>query len=100
RELREALLHGLHRDATKRSRDVRPLKRELARWFVEHAGHDPGIPHHSTQPPPLPSSAAPPRSQPASRPASSRVPAPTPAKSRRARVLLLAAIGSLVGLGG
>jgi hypothetical protein len=53
--LSEALAHALHRDPEQRSRDVRPLKRELARWFVEHAGEEPQSPGpHSTSPPPLP----------------------------------------------
>ena len=38
--LRESLAHGLAADAGKRSSDVRPLKRELARWYVEHAGRN------------------------------------------------------------
>jgi hypothetical protein len=53
--LSAALAHALHEDPEQRSRDVRPLKRELARWFVEHAGEEPQAPGpHSTSPPPLP----------------------------------------------
>lgn len=53
--LREALLHGLNADADTRSKDIRPLKRELARWFVEHAGEEAVlVGPHSTMPPPLP----------------------------------------------
>ena len=53
--LRVALYHALARDLGARSHDLRPLKRELARWFVEHAGEEPIAPGpHSTQPPPLP----------------------------------------------
>ncbi len=36
--LQMAIYHGLARDLGARSHDLRPLKRELARWFVEHAG--------------------------------------------------------------
>jgi hypothetical protein len=57
RALRMALYHGLARDLGARSHDLRPLKRELARWFVEHAGEEPIAPGpHSTSPPPLPPS--------------------------------------------
>ena len=58
--LRVALYHALARDLGVRSHDLRPLKRELARWFVEHAGEEPIAPGpHSTQPPPLPPSIRP-----------------------------------------
>jgi len=53
--LSAALAHALSQDPEQRSRDVRPLKRELARWFVEQAGEEPQSPGpHSTSPPPLP----------------------------------------------
>jgi hypothetical protein len=53
--LRAAMAHALNKDPEQRSRDVRPLKRELARWFVEHAGEEPIAPGpHSSSPPPLP----------------------------------------------
>jgi hypothetical protein len=56
--LSEALAHALHQDPEQRSRDVRPLKRELARWFVEHAGEEPIAPGpHSSSPPPFPGGA-------------------------------------------
>jgi hypothetical protein len=61
--LRESLAHGLAADASKRSSDVRPLKRELARWFVEHAGEEYAVSPHpgssASRPPPLPAGAAP-----------------------------------------
>ncbi len=98
-----ALAHALNRDAEARSHDVRPLKRELARWFVEHAGEEPIAPGpHSTSPPPLPpdsrggerigASSAPPRS------AKRLVAPPEPQKSLLRRILPLAAGGILVGL--
>lgn len=98
--LREALAHALHKDPDARSRDVRPLKRELARWFVEHAGEEPAAPGpHSSSPPPFPggqrtlggttTSPAP--------PSRSQLPEPPP-KSALRRILPLAAAGIVVGL--
>lgn len=99
--LRTAIAHALHRDAESRSRDVRPLKRELARWFVEHAGEEPPSPGpHSSAPPPLPasqrtlggtttSSPAPPRPRAGSTP---------PKQPAVRRVLPLAVAGIVVGL--
>jgi hypothetical protein len=56
-QLRAVLLATLATDAAKRETDLRPLRRELARWFVEHVGDEPR-PHgaRSTHPPPLPHS--------------------------------------------
>jgi hypothetical protein len=97
--LSAALAHALNKDPEERSRDVRPLKRELARWFVEHAGEEPQAPGpHSTSPPPLPpsqqrtlggttSSAAPARSR-----------MPEPPRSGLRRMLPLAVGGIVVGL--
>lgn len=96
--LSEALAHALNKDSEQRSRDVRPLKRELARWFVEHAGEEPQSPGpHSTSPPPLPpnstrtlggtSTSAPARSRP-----------PEPVKAGMRRMLPLAVGGIVVGL--
>lgn len=96
--LAAALAHALHKDPEARSRDVRQLKRELARWFVEHAVEEPIPPGpHSTSPPPLPpgqrtlegtTSSLPPRP--------SR--APEPAKTGVRRVVPLAVAGIAVGL--
>lgn len=94
-----ALAHALNKDPEQRSRDVRPLKRELARWFVEHAGEEPVSPGpHSTSPPPLPanqrtlggtsSSMAPGPSRPPSE----------PAKAGLRRIVPLAVAGIVVGL--
>jgi hypothetical protein len=77
--LQVGLYHALARDLGARSHDLRPLKRELARWFVEHAGEEPIAPGpHSTQPPPLPPSVRPsevPRSSQSAR--SSQLPRPS-----------------------
>jgi hypothetical protein len=95
-----AMAHALNKDPEQRSRDVRPLKRELARWFVEHAGEEPIAPGpHSSSPPPLPpnqrtlggtttSSIA---------PAQSRAPAEPP-KGILRRIVPLAVGGIVVGL--
>jgi hypothetical protein len=59
--LRAALKHGLSSNEEQRALDLRPLKRELARWFVEHAGEEhshSGHPH--SRPPPLPPGSNPP----------------------------------------
>jgi hypothetical protein len=97
--LSAALAHALNKDPEARSRDVRPLKRELARWFVEHAGEEPIAPGpHSSSPPPFPggqrtlegttSSAPPMRSRP-----------PTvPPKSGLGRIVPLAVGGIVLGL--
>jgi len=96
--LSAALAHALNKDGEQRSRDVRPLKRELARWFVEHAGEEPQSPGpHSTSPPPLPpseqrtlggtTSAAPTRSRP-----------PEPPRAGFRKMLPLAVGGIVVGL--
>ncbi len=55
--LREAVAHALNRDKAARADSLQPLRRELARWFVEHVGEEPG-PHStaSHKPPPLPAS--------------------------------------------
>lgn len=57
--LRATLAHALASEPERRPRDLKPLRRELARWFVEHAGEEP-VPltsHPSKAPPPLPSNA-------------------------------------------
>ncbi|MEI9953568.1 MAG: hypothetical protein WDO74_32450 [Pseudomonadota bacterium] len=93
--MRVALYHALARDLGVRSHDLRPLKRELARWFVEHAGEEPIAPGpHSTQPPPLPPSVRPSeriRSQ-----APGRVTAPP--QKKPSKLLMLAAFGVAIGL--
>lgn len=55
--LREAIAHALNKDKAARADTLQPLRRELARWFVEHVGEEPG-PHSSSshKPPPLPPS--------------------------------------------
>ena len=96
--LRVALYHGLARDLGVRSHDLRPLKRELARWFVEHAGEEPIAPGpHSTSPPPLPPSMRPSELPRESAPPRRSTAAPEPAK-KPSKLLMLASFGVAVGL--
>ena len=96
--LRVALYHALARDLGVRSHDLRPLKRELARWFVEHAGEEPiGPGPHSTHPPPLPPGLRPAGSARILRTPRPSVPAPPPQK-KPSKLLMLAAFGVAVGL--
>jgi len=81
--LQTALLHGLNSDPEQRSVDVRPLKRELARWFVEHVGEDQRGHSHSTLPPPLPAGKK------VFKPTPSRPPEPPPSKGPRIALLAL-----------
>ncbi len=100
--LQVALYHALARDLGARSHDLRPLKRELARWFVEHAGEEPIAPGpHSTQPPPLPPNLRPsevPRISQMPRasqlPRASQVPPP----KKPSKLLMLASFGVAIGL--
>jgi hypothetical protein len=106
--LRTALAHGLARDEELRAREVRPFKRELARWFVEHAGEETSIsghPHPHSRPPPLPpgASSTPPAGPASVMPhsvghvpavASSTPPAPRPAPRR-----LMAVLGAALVVG-
>jgi len=94
----EALAHALNRDPEHRSGDVRPLKRELARWFVEHAGEEPPSPGpHSTSPPPLPPNQHTLEGTAAS-PVSSARSLPPEKSSGLSRILPLAVAGIVVGL--
>jgi hypothetical protein len=105
--LRTALRHGLSREEEQRVLDLRPLKRELARWFVEHAGDETshsGHPH--SRPPPLPAgtSSSPPTAYSSVMPLSQgNVPAltsskpPTSARAPRRLVVVLGA-ALVVGL--
>lgn len=99
--LQVALYHALARDLGARSHDLRPLKRELARWFVEHAGEEPIAPGpHSTHPPPLPPSMRPSEiPRPSQAPRASQAPrsvAPLPKKP--SKLLVLASFGVAAGL--
>ncbi|MEI9952610.1 MAG: hypothetical protein WDO74_27425 [Pseudomonadota bacterium] len=96
--LRVALYHALARDLGVRSHDLRPLKRELARWFVEHAGEEPIAPGpHSTQPPPLPPSSRTSELPRLSQPPRRSLTAPPP-KKKPSKLLMLASFGVAVGL--
>jgi hypothetical protein len=64
--LRKALFHTLTSSRPERQSDLRPLRRDLARWFVDHAGEEPIAPGpHATAPPPLPPSVRPGSQRPA-----------------------------------
>jgi serine/threonine protein kinase len=92
--LRDTLLNGLHSREEQRSQGLRPMKRDLARWFVEHAGEEPFIhPAMSSNPPPLPRASQSPSRNPASLRTSSVQPA------RKTRLPMLAAGGLVFGLG-
>lgn len=52
--LRAALYTGLAADESRRSQEVTTLKRQLARWFVEHASEAGVASSRATSPPPLP----------------------------------------------
>jgi hypothetical protein len=87
--LRTALVHTLTASRPDRQSDLRPLRRELARWFVEHAGEEPIVPSiQPSAPPPLPPSLRPGR--PSAR-QSSRPPT-TPAQKRKIGAFGLGAI--------
>jgi hypothetical protein len=99
--LQLALYHALARDLGARSHDLRPLKRELARWFVEHAGEEPIAPGpHSSSPPPLPPSMRPsavPRASQA--PRSSQIPRNADQLPKKpSKLLMLASFGVAAGL--
>jgi hypothetical protein len=89
--LKTALFHALAADPQVRGQDMRPLRRELARWFVDHAGEEPIAPgRHSREPPPLP---------PSLRPATSARPKSTISieprrRSKRVLVIALVAVGA------
>jgi hypothetical protein len=98
--LRAALLHGLGREASARAQDITPIKRELARWFVDHAGDDHSqVTARGSMPPPLPvSSTPPPERRGVPRPAHSQKPAASKPRSR-GLVIGLATLGFVVALG-
>lgn len=104
--LRKALFHSLHTDPSQRNEGLRPLKRELARWFVDHAGEEPfSTPVMSSSPPPLPPSVAPPSVAPRSVAPTSVAPtsvAPSraaPAAPKKNRLPVFAVGGLVFGLG-
>ena len=101
--LREAVAHVLNRDKAARADSLQPLRRELARWFVEHVGEEPG-PHSSAshKPPPLPASLHPAGSFPSSAvgPLSGRRMSLAPIGAGAIkRYLLLAMLAVVLGLG-
>jgi hypothetical protein len=94
--LRAALLHSLTSSRPERQSELRPLRRELARWFVDHAGEEPLLPsHHPTAPPPLPPSLRPPSRRPPS-----RLSVPPPPKGKVGTFAIGAVVlGAIVGIG-
>ena len=96
--LRGAVAHALNRDKSQRAENLQPLRREMARWFVEHVGEEPGPHSHVSKPPPLPASmsAAPSRFSPISTLQRS-LPPMSPRSIRR--YMMLAAIAVVLGLG-
>ncbi|MCC6897924.1 MAG: hypothetical protein IT377_03055 [Polyangiaceae bacterium] len=105
--LRAALFHALCSDASRRSENLQPLRRELARWFAEHAGD--GSSHSSTMgrpPPPLPANiTGPSASRPPPAPISGAPPLSksmatelTPRK-KSSGPLIFAAVAAVLGLG-
>jgi hypothetical protein len=91
--LREAVAHALNKDKATRADTLQPLRRELARWFVEHVGEEPGPHSGSHKPPPLPPSLLPGRRLSG---VARRSLAP---RSSMRRYLLFAAIAVVLGLG-
>jgi hypothetical protein len=84
--LRAALVHALAKRKDGRG-DLHDLRRELARWFVDHAGEEPPQPGQvHTAPPPLPHNVL---SRP---PPSLSRPPPPPPRRRRMIVLGIAAV--------
>jgi hypothetical protein len=84
--LQKTLGHALAREKAERG-DLHDLRRELARWFVDHAGEEPLPPGHHTLPPPLPPSL---RTPP---PPGPRTVPPAP---RRRRLVLFGILGIIV----
>lgn len=93
--LRAALFHVLTASRPERQSDLRPLRRELARWFVDHAGEEPIAPsHRQTAPPPLPPSVRPPSRRPPS-----KISVPPPPKGRVGTFAIGAVVlGGVVGI--
>ncbi len=90
------LLHAMNQSFEDRSHDLKPLKRELARWFVDHAD-DSGLHHDPSHPPPPlpPSSAPPPTSQGVPGVSASKEPQRVP---RRRLIPMFAVAAILLGL--
>jgi hypothetical protein len=102
----DVLLHGLAKDSSKRAKNIAPLRRELARWFIAHAADEPiPVGNFSHKPPPLPPSIAPkvrrslsPRNGKSKPPSSASLPA-TRGRPGWVRALPWAAGAAAVGLG-
>jgi len=104
--LRAALFHSLCSDASTRGDTLQPLRRELARWFAEHAGD--GSSHSSmmSRPPPLPpgttgpsGSVPPPAPISGAPPMSRSMPTEVAAKKKVSGPVAFAAAAAVLGLG-
>ncbi len=104
--LRAALFHSLAADPSKRSDTLQPLRRELARWFADHAGD--GSSHSSmmSRPPPLPpglpgssGSVPPPAPVSGAPPFSKSMPTEVAARKKTSTPLVFAAVAAVLGLG-
>lgn len=100
-DLRQALWHALNRNAEQRSKDLKPFKRELARWYVKHAGEELAPLPSGAPPPPLPPFASRPPAHDGLGPQVKAVAAPAPPPKRKMpRWVMPVALGALVlGLG-
>jgi len=93
--LRVILLPTLTADPTARQTNLKPLRRALARWFVEHAGEEPIPPgRHSNAPPPLP-----PSMRPSMRPGAAASLGPPPRRRRIVAFTVGAVVFGLVAGG-
>ncbi len=94
--LQAALLHALNQSSDERSHDLKPLKRELARWFVDHAD-DSGLHHDpSHPPPPLPPGASSSRPPPVSQGVPAVSTSKEPARIPRRRLIPMFAVGAIL----
>ncbi|MBK7584609.1 MAG: hypothetical protein IPI67_31030 [Myxococcales bacterium] len=108
--LKSALFHSLAADATKRSDSLQPLRRELARWFADHAGDGSSNSSMLSRPPPLPdvpplpgarASVPEPESLPPTAAPSGPRSGPTEVapRPRRSAPLIFAVVAAVLGLG-
>lgn len=102
--LRAAVFHALAADSAKRSDNLQPLRRELARWFAEHAGDDSTHSSMMSRPPPLPpgqsgSVPPPPPVSISGAPPPTSVPTVVESKKKSSAPLVFAVVAGVLGLG-